>query len=105
MTAHLAFAGSLPVFSIQPTNKTVNPGSMATLTASATGATSYQWLFNGTNIPGATGASLLIANVQTANVGYYVAMAVNATGQVPSQMAYLSLDYTYGGTVPSGGDP
>jgi hypothetical protein len=96
------FADSLPIFSLQPTNETIFPGSTATLLVSAEGADSYQWRFNGSNIIGATNATLQITNVQTTNSGYYVAIAKNSIGWTPSAMAYLSLDYTYGGTVPSG---
>jgi Immunoglobulin domain len=100
--AQWVHAESFPVFSIQPTNETVFPGSTVTMSISAEGATSYQWRFNGTDINGATGSTLQITNVQTTNSGYYVVIAKNPVGWVPSQMAYLSLDYTYGGTVPSG---
>jgi hypothetical protein len=79
------------------------PGAAATLAVSATGATDYQWRFNGINLSGATNATLPIASVQATNCGYYVALAGNAAGWQPSQMAYLSLDYTYGGISPNGG--
>jgi hypothetical protein len=98
MASFAAVADSLPVFSIQPTNMTVSPGSTATLVASAAGATSYQWRFMGLDISGATGSALQISSTQTSNSGYYNVIAKNLTGWVPSQLAYLSLDYTYGGT-------
>ena len=96
-----AIGQTLPVITSSPTNVTVNPGSTATFTVAASGATSYQWIFQGTNIPGATGAILQVANAQSTNCGYYLALAKNATGWVPSQMAYLTLDYTYGGLQPT----
>ncbi|MDR3456657.1 MAG: immunoglobulin domain-containing protein [Verrucomicrobiae bacterium] len=102
MGARMAFADSLPIFTLQPANQTVPPGSTATFTASASGATSYQWLFNGTNISGATSATLQVVNAQPANCGYYGVIAKNATGWAPSGMAYLFLDYTFGGTVFTG---
>jgi len=46
-----------------------------------TGATSYQWQLNGTNIAGATGADLNLANAQP---GVYRVLVSNATGSVPS---------------------
>lgn len=103
MISRVIFADNLPVFSLQPANQTVSPGGTATLVSLATGATSYQWRFNGADISGATGATLQVANAQTTNGGYYNVIAKNATGWVPSQLAYLSLDYTYGGAVPGGG--
>jgi hypothetical protein len=91
LSANLAFAGSLPVITSSPQNQTVLAGNPATFSVSATGATSFQWRFNGTNLPGATTATLQLANAQAANVGYYMAVARNETGWVPSQMAYLSV--------------
>lgn len=91
MISRMAFADGLPVFSLQPTNQIVTPGSTVTLAASATDATSYQWRFNGANIPGATSTALQITNVQGTNSGYYVALAINPTGWVPGQLAYLSV--------------
>jgi hypothetical protein len=101
LVSRMAFADSLPVFALQPSNQTVSPGNTATFTTSFTGATSYQWLFNGTNIPGATGATLQVVNAQSTNCGYYSVIAKNGTGWVPSSMAYLFLDYTAGGTLPA----
>ena len=66
------------------------------LTVAATGTTSFQWRFNGADISGATNSTLQLANVQTTNVGYYMAVAQNATGWVPSQMAWLSVMASYG---------
>jgi hypothetical protein len=101
MFSRMAFAGSLPVFSVQPTNQTVYPGANATWVAAASGATGYQWLFDGVNIAGATNATFVVTNAQSTNCGYYMVLAGNSTGWVPSQLAYLMLDYTRGGTVPS----
>jgi hypothetical protein len=85
------FADGLPVITVQPASQIVSPGGAATLTVAATGATSYQWRFNGSDISGATSSTLQIANAQTSNNGYYMAVAKNATGWVPSQMGYLSV--------------
>jgi hypothetical protein len=93
------FAEGLPVITVQPASQTVSPGDTATLTVTATGATSFQWRFNGADIPGATSSTLQIPNAQTNNAGYYMAVAKNATGWVPSQVGYLSVVGS-GGTVP-----
>lgn len=103
MVSRVVLADNLPVFTLQPINQLVSPGGTATFVAAATGATSYQWRFNGADISSATGATLQVASAQTTNSGYYNVIAKNATGWVPSQLAYLSLDYTYGGTIPGGG--
>jgi len=102
MTASLmAVAQTVPVITSSPTNVTVYPGNTATFMVAATGATGYQWLFDGTNIAGATSATLQITNAQSTNCGYYLAVVKNSTGWTPSQMAYLTLDYTYGGSQPT----
>ena len=94
------FADGLPVITVPPANQIVSPGNTATLTVTATGATSFQWRFNGTDIPGAANSTLQIPNAQTNNGGYYMAVAKNATGWVPSQMAWLSVISGSGGVVP-----
>jgi hypothetical protein len=98
--SQMVLADGLPVITVQPTNQIVSPGVTATLAVTATGATSYQWHFNGTDIIGATGATIQIPNAQTNNAGYYMAVAKNATGWVPSQMAWLSVVSGSGGVVP-----
>jgi hypothetical protein len=96
--AQAVFADGLPVVTVQPTNQIVSPGDNATMKITATDATSFQWRFNGTDISGTTNSTLQIPNAQTNNAGYYMAVAKNATGWVPSQMAWLSV-------VPGGGLP
>lgn len=91
-----ALAGSLPVINSPPQDQTVAPGSNVTLTVSASNTTVYEWRLNGTTIPGATGSALIVTNVQTSNSGYYLALAGNTHGWVPSQMAYLAVVGTAG---------
>ena len=94
------FADGLPVITVPPANQIVSPGDTATLTVTATSATSFQWRFNGADISGATNSTLQVPNAQTNNAGYYMAVAKNATGWVPSQMAWLSVVSGPGGEVP-----
>ncbi len=89
--SQVIFADGLPVITVSPANQIVSPGSTATLTVAVTGATSYQWRFNGADISGATSFTLQILNAQTNNSGYYMAVAKNATGWMPSKMGYLSV--------------
>lgn len=101
LVGQLALAGSLPVITSNPQNKTISPGSSASFSVGATGATSYQWRFNGTNIAGASGSVLQLPSAYVTDAGYYTAVARNENGWVPSQMAYLAVSgATGGGTVP-----
>lgn len=92
----LCRADSLPVFTLQPTNQLVTPGSTVTFNALATGATCYQWRFNGADILGATNAVLQILNAQTTNSGYYNVIAQSSVGRVPSQLTYIDVVGTSG---------
>lgn len=51
----------------------------------------YQWQHNGTAIPGATNATLVISNLQTGDVGGYAVVVSNAAGSVGSSAAQLTL--------------
>ena len=53
---------------------------------------SYQWCFNGTNIPGATNASLILPNVQTNQAGPYNVIVSNMLGTVISSNAILTVN-------------
>lgn len=80
-----------PAITNQPLSVTVSAGGTATFTAGASGgALSYQWQLNGTNIVGATGASLVITNVSLANIGVYTVIVNNAAGSVTSRSVMLT---------------
>jgi hypothetical protein len=64
----------------------------------ATAPVYYQWQFGGTNIPGATGTSCLLANVQINDSGYYSIVASNAAG-VSAQTEHLAVGYFTNGPV------
>jgi uncharacterized repeat protein (TIGR01451 family) len=82
-----------PAFVLQPTNLIVFPGSNAIFLASATGVPSptYQWLFNGANLSGATTTLLALSNAQPAQIGDYQAVASNAGGSATSSVAHLTV--------------
>jgi len=70
---------------------------------------SYQWQLAGTNLPGATSATLNLTNVQFASAGDYRAIASNGGGSATSQVATLTVifppsitDQPVGGSVIAG---
>lgn len=84
-----------PVVSITqgPTNLTVFAGSTVSFDVTVTGAgpISYQWTYNGVNIPGATSSNLTLLNVTTNMGGTYLVRVTNPGGTVPSSPAILTV--------------
>jgi hypothetical protein len=68
-------------------------GGSAAFYTSATGSTplSYQWSFNGTNLVGATGNTLLLTNIQANQAGAYGVVVTNAAGATVSSWANLKV--------------
>lgn len=83
-------AGS-PTITNQPTAQTTVVGGSATFSVTADGNAplSYQWLFEDVEIPGATGPTLTLNNVQAANVGTYYVVVTNDVGTTTSNAASL----------------
>ncbi|MBI4663788.1 MAG: immunoglobulin domain-containing protein [Verrucomicrobia bacterium] len=82
-----------PTITEPPRDQTVNAGGTAIFAVSAAGEglLRYQWRFNGSDLPGATNANLIITGVQSAHVGNYSVRVSNAAGSVTSSAARLSL--------------
>ncbi len=89
----VALLGSAPQFITPPADQTVTAGTTATfiVVADGTPPLAYQWQFNGTNLPGATGAVLTIANVQLTDAGPYRVIVSNLVAAVPSAAATLTV--------------
>jgi hypothetical protein len=51
----------------------------------------YQWQFDGTNLPGATNASLVLTNARVEDTGSYTVRVSNALGMVTSRTAILTV--------------
>lgn len=67
-------------------------GGSLTMTAAFSGATSYQWQENGTNIPGATSPALTIDSLSLSDAGTYVLVASNPSGSVMSPGCTVVVD-------------
>lgn len=83
--------------SISPQTNAAIAGLPASFSCSVVGPvpSAYQWRFNGTNIAGATNASLLLASVSTNDVGAYTVIA----GSITSAPAALVLSAPAGSGV------
>jgi GH25 family lysozyme M1 (1,4-beta-N-acetylmuramidase) len=82
-----------PFFTSNPTNLTLPVGANATFSVTASGLAplSYQWQFNGTNIPGATSTNYTVSNIQITNAGGYTVVVSNSYAKVPSTTAFLAV--------------
>jgi alpha-tubulin suppressor-like RCC1 family protein len=92
-TAMGALYSAEPIIRKHPASRSVIAGDAVTLSVSATspGPMTYQWRFKGSNIVGATNATLVISGVQAADTGAYDVVVSNANGSVTSAVAVLSL--------------
>jgi hypothetical protein len=75
------------------TNESVVVGGNATFQvgASGTGPLSYQWLFNGTNLAGATVNPLVLSDLTAMQAGNYQVVVTNAWGSATSAVAILKV--------------
>jgi hypothetical protein len=92
-----------PIFIAQPQDTIVSPHATAVLCAQTTGlfqppqsypqqgGVSYQWLFNGSPLPGQAYPCLLIHDATTNNAGLYSVIASNSGGTTLSSSATLTV--------------
>ncbi len=92
-----------PSIATQPLSQTNNVGTPADFFISATGTTplAYQWLFNGTNLPGSTATNHAIASVQLTNAGNYACIVTNIAGSATSLVATLTVVVPLTNTPPT----
>jgi cyclophilin family peptidyl-prolyl cis-trans isomerase len=80
------------IITSQPHSLTVNIGSSAEFTVTASNAVTYQWLFGGNAIVGATNATLILNDVATNQAGSYMVLVTSSTGNAfYSQPAQLTI--------------
>jgi hypothetical protein len=82
-----------PVIDTPPASLVVTAGMTAAFGAVISGSEPfvYQWQFNGTNLPGATGPTLSLPGVQPNSAGPYVLIASNDAGAAASSPAQLTV--------------
>jgi poly(3-hydroxybutyrate) depolymerase len=82
-----------PVITLQPKDQVVPEGTNAGFGVSVSGTApfSYQWRWEGTEVPNATNASLSFSHAALANAGAYSVFLSNVGGAVTSRLAQLSV--------------
>ena len=81
-----------PVITVQPAPFTTCLQQSATFTVTATGTNlTYQWQFNGANIPGATNPSFTINNITATFAGGYRVVVSSGSCSVTSNVANLTV--------------
>jgi hypothetical protein len=82
-----------PIITTQPVSQTAPTGSNVMFSVVATGAgpLSYQWRKDGADIPGATGPTLALNNVQLSDSGAYNVLVSNSLGIAASDPATLTV--------------
>jgi plastocyanin len=83
-----------PTIQTQPSSLTVNPGTLVTLSVSASGTAPlrYQWQREGVNLSGGTSSSYVIASAKATDAGTYTVVVSNNAGSVTSAPAVLGLN-------------
>jgi sugar lactone lactonase YvrE len=82
---------ALPALRTNPSSLYATPGGAVTLTVNADRASSFQWLFNGNPISGATSATLTLSGITSANAGEYRVRVTNSAGTITSPAATLTV--------------
>ncbi len=86
-------AEAAPTIVAQPVSAAVRMGQQVTLVVQAAGSSplSYQWQRNGANLPGTTGAELVIRSTTLNDAGEYRVVVSNSRGSVTSAPAFVAV--------------
>ena len=92
-TTILTTVDASPGITVQPNSQSAIMGTNVTfqLTTTGTAPLVYQWMFDGTNLAGATAETLLLTNVQPTQAGSYAAVISNVAGSITSAVANLTV--------------
>lgn len=82
-----------PIISVQPKSQSISEGDTVTFSVEAQGkgALTYQWLYNGNNIPGARSQAFSFAGTQIADSGQYQVVVSDSAGSTTSEIAELTV--------------
>jgi hypothetical protein len=91
--ARVALPPGLPAITAQPASRNAATNSTVTFSVLLCGTPpfAYQWRFQGTDISGATNATLILLNVTFADAGPYDVLVSNAAGSLFSDPATLNV--------------
>ena len=82
-----------PSLQVQPASQSVVQGQAASFSTAVTGTAplSYQWIFKGSPLKGATTSALALTNVQPSDAGSYALVVTNIAGSITSSAATLTV--------------
>lgn|GEM_PF-837705 len=90
--AEKTFTLAAPGITVQPASQIIFFGNTLNLSVTATGSNlTYQWQLNGTNLPGATGSTLAVTNMNAALAGNYQVVINNVFGTLVSSNAVVTV--------------
>jgi hypothetical protein len=80
-----------PTITSQPRSQAIAAGGTVAFNVGAENAVAFQWQRNGVDLPGATGATLVLRDSRVADAGSYACVVANETGAVQTDVAHLQL--------------
>jgi sugar lactone lactonase YvrE len=92
---------TVSVITEQPVSQSLGAGSNVTFSVTTVGEApySYQWFFDGSQLPGQTNSALSLSGVDWTNAGSYEVVVSNVYGSVTSAVAVLTVGIPPGITV------